>query len=660
MQQYIPSIGPQEVRKVHQAYTLAREAFGPDIDIIVHCHAELDVPSAIKVAEAVEQIKPLFFEDPIAPAYSESWLALRRTTRLPIMTGENIELAENALPFLQNQAVDCLQPDLINSGGITGTKMIADMAALYRIPDLPAQRQRPGAEHGLAAVLGRDLQLSPDGMHAQRRPHQGRRQQRPGHQERSHEGLHAARPGPGSGPGISEGDPRRRRALVGMNEWRGDNACPGFDSRGPTKAAGSCHAHSGRRHKRFLHPATARRWSRSAPGAVRNGGSLFVSVPGRESSKCASPSRSYTRSMFTRRELARALGAIPALQMGASAQLQPEFAAKLNHRLLGRTGRWVTPLGLGGQASLQWTNRGIDPADIIVRAIGLGINYLDSANAYGPSQANYQTAIWRLHLSAADSEYNAALRERLYFATKTGQRFAFNRAQPNAATAITELQRSMTVMFGDGKGWVPDGAYLDAMQMHNVTTDQQVDQIFEGMDDRANLRTRDRIGVLAGLLDFRDGTNYTGLNPEHRHWIRHIGITGHQSSLVLMRALRMDQGNVLDTLLVALNANDRNYCSHQYNVIPVAVAKGMGVIAMKAFADGVFYGKAARFSNARGGCGAFGGPSRRGRAGRSGALSAVGSRGRRADHRHRGDRPTGRQFRRGPHRCGQRNRAPQN
>jgi aryl-alcohol dehydrogenase-like predicted oxidoreductase len=48
---------------------------------------------------------------------------------------------------------------------------------------------------------------------------------------------------------------------------------------------------------------------------------------------------------------------------------------------------------------------------------------------------------------------------------------------------------------------------------------------------------------------------------------------------------------------VALNANDRNYCSHQYNVIPVAVAKGMGVIAMKAFADGVFYGKAARFSN---------------------------------------------------------------
>ena len=134
MQEAIPSIGPQEVRKVHQAYTLAREALGPEIDIIVHCHAELDLPSAIQVAEAVEHIKPLFFEDPIAPAYSNSWLALRRTTRIPLMTGENIELPENAMPFLQNQAVDCLQPDLINSGGITGTKMIADLAALYRIP----------------------------------------------------------------------------------------------------------------------------------------------------------------------------------------------------------------------------------------------------------------------------------------------------------------------------------------------------------------------------------------------------------------------------------------------------------------------------------------------------------------------------------------------
>ena len=92
------------------------------------------MPGAIRVAAAVEGIQPLFYEDPLQPDFSEAWLALRRATRLPIMTGENIELAENALPFLQHGAVDQLQPDLINSGGITGVKRMADLAALYRIP----------------------------------------------------------------------------------------------------------------------------------------------------------------------------------------------------------------------------------------------------------------------------------------------------------------------------------------------------------------------------------------------------------------------------------------------------------------------------------------------------------------------------------------------
>ena len=38
------------------------------------------------------------------------------------------------MPFLNSQAVDCLQPDIVCSGGITGTKAIADLAALYRTP----------------------------------------------------------------------------------------------------------------------------------------------------------------------------------------------------------------------------------------------------------------------------------------------------------------------------------------------------------------------------------------------------------------------------------------------------------------------------------------------------------------------------------------------
>ncbi|MBN9661177.1 MAG: aldo/keto reductase [Acidobacteria bacterium] len=298
--------------------------------------------------------------------------------------------------------------------------------------------------------------------------------------------------------------------------------------------------------------------------------------------------------MISRRNVLSVLGAVPAAGMLSPGTLYAQAAARFPQRLLGRTGRQVVPLALGGQASLQWTKPGIDPADIIVRAIELGLNYLDTANAYGPSQMNYGEAFRRLHLTPADTSYDRAGRERLFLATKTGRRFAADPAG-TGATAVDELKRSLTQIFGDGKGFIPEGAYLDSIQIHNLTTMEQVNQIYEGLAERGSKRP-DRIGALAALLDFRDGTNYTGLNPQQKHWIRHIGLTGHQSSPVLMNAIRRDNQNIFDTLLVALNSNDRLCSSHQNNVLPLAMARGLGVIAMKVFADGAYYGKQPRFS----------------------------------------------------------------
>lgn len=298
--------------------------------------------------------------------------------------------------------------------------------------------------------------------------------------------------------------------------------------------------------------------------------------------------------MINRREILSVLGAVPAAGVLSPGPLFAQAATTFPKRLLGRTGRSVLPLALGGQASLQWTKPGIDPADIIVRAVQLGLNYLDTANAYGPSQMNYGEAFRRLHLTPSDTHYDAALRQKLFVATKTGRRFALDPAG-KGPTAVEELKRSLTQIFGDGKGFIPEGAYLDSIQIHNLTTMEQVDQVYEGFAERGSKRP-ERIGALAALVDYRDGANYTGLNPEHKHYVRHIGLTGHQSSPVLMHAIRRDSENIFDTLLVALNANDRLCSSHQNNVLPLAVARGLGVIAMKVFADGAYYGKPARFS----------------------------------------------------------------
>ena len=305
--------------------------------------------------------------------------------------------------------------------------------------------------------------------------------------------------------------------------------------------------------------------------------------------------------MVSRRNLLKALGTLPAASyLATNTKAWAEAATRrLPQRLLGRTGRWVTPLALGGQASLQWTAPSIDAPDIIVRAVQLGVNYLDSANVYGPSQMNYGEAFRRMHLAPGTPDYNAALRSSLYVASKTVVRYGLTppnpAAQTPASTAVTDLKRTLTQMFGDGNGYIPEGAYLDAIQFHALGSMDDVEHLYVGMAERGG-KMPERIGAFAAMLDYRDGTNYTGLNPEFKQYARHIGVTGHLSSPVLMEMLRRDAGNNLDTLLVALNANDKLYTSHEQNVLQLAMGRGMGVIAMKVFADGVFYGKGAHFS----------------------------------------------------------------
>jgi aryl-alcohol dehydrogenase-like predicted oxidoreductase len=296
--------------------------------------------------------------------------------------------------------------------------------------------------------------------------------------------------------------------------------------------------------------------------------------------------------MTNRRQLFTTLAAGTAAALAA-----PAFAAKpvatpkqiIPKKVLGRTGVAVTPLGLGGQASLQWTPEGVDPADIICRAVELGVNYLDTANVYGNSQMNYGEAFRRMNLVPGKTGYNAALRESFYFASKSTRRFARDPADTSGQNTITDLKRTLTQAFGDGQGFIPEGAYLDCIQMHAIGSLADVTKLYVGMAERGG-KMPDQIGAFAALLDYRDGTNYTGLNPEHKRWVRHVGVTGHLDSTVLSQLIRMDEGNELDTLLVALNVADKLYLPHQNNVLPLALAKGLGVIAMKVFADGAFVG----------------------------------------------------------------------
>jgi galactonate dehydratase len=134
MGRFAPTLDTEQIRKVARAYSNVREAVGDSIDIAVHCHNEFDTLSSIQIAKAVEPINPLFLEDPMPVNHSEGWVALRKSTRVPILAGEKLELVEGFKPFLDAQTADIIHPDLAFAGGITGARKIANYAMVTKTP----------------------------------------------------------------------------------------------------------------------------------------------------------------------------------------------------------------------------------------------------------------------------------------------------------------------------------------------------------------------------------------------------------------------------------------------------------------------------------------------------------------------------------------------
>lgn len=129
-----PTVTSEELKLLKQGFTNLRDAVGDSIDLALHCHGEFDTPSSIAMANIVKEMNVVFIEDPLNVLYSDGWLALKKGTSVPVLTGEKLETLHQFKPFLDNQAVDFIHPDISYAGGFTGILKLADYAALTRTP----------------------------------------------------------------------------------------------------------------------------------------------------------------------------------------------------------------------------------------------------------------------------------------------------------------------------------------------------------------------------------------------------------------------------------------------------------------------------------------------------------------------------------------------
>ena len=105
-----------------------RKAIGENIEILIEGHAKFNVMNAVKISEMLKKYDPLFFEEPVSEENASELIALKKQTNLSLATGERLYTKFPFVKLVEDNAVDVLQPDIANAGGLTELKKISIIA----------------------------------------------------------------------------------------------------------------------------------------------------------------------------------------------------------------------------------------------------------------------------------------------------------------------------------------------------------------------------------------------------------------------------------------------------------------------------------------------------------------------------------------------------
>lgn len=122
---------PAFVRKQVERIEAVREAIGPDRDLAIDFHGRITPSLAIRLAQELEHVQPVFIEEPCLPENIDTLVTIARSTSIPIATGERLFTKWAFREVLEKQAATILQPDLAHCGGISEGRAIASMAETY-------------------------------------------------------------------------------------------------------------------------------------------------------------------------------------------------------------------------------------------------------------------------------------------------------------------------------------------------------------------------------------------------------------------------------------------------------------------------------------------------------------------------------------------------
>jgi L-alanine-DL-glutamate epimerase-like enolase superfamily enzyme len=111
-----------------------RQRVGDKLEIMVDGHGFFLLPAALRIAEALRDIRPLWLEDILKMDNIDTLVDFRRQSRMPISASEMLLSRSDFLAVLERRGADFVMVDPTWCGGISEAARIAHLAEAYNIP----------------------------------------------------------------------------------------------------------------------------------------------------------------------------------------------------------------------------------------------------------------------------------------------------------------------------------------------------------------------------------------------------------------------------------------------------------------------------------------------------------------------------------------------
>lgn len=114
-----------------------RLAVGNKIDIMVEFHSLWNLPAATRIAQALEEFNPFWYEDPVRVDGLTALAEFARRTKVPVCSSELLASRWGFRDLLAQVPVGVVMFDLCWVGGLSEGRKIAAMAEAWHLPIAP-------------------------------------------------------------------------------------------------------------------------------------------------------------------------------------------------------------------------------------------------------------------------------------------------------------------------------------------------------------------------------------------------------------------------------------------------------------------------------------------------------------------------------------------